>query len=165
MPEPPEPLPETPPDPPAASSALQALASAFDAAITRPGRPMARAPVVETRKRRPLSREAGVDRQPPKRPDVSTTRPLRASLPPALPLSVIREAVERANNRRNAVRMIVTHLGVGRQTAAAAERSAWADDAVRILVGDGHDREVAETQVSALVDDMLTGVVPRTARG
>jgi sRNA-binding protein len=163
VPEPPEPLPETPPDPLAASSAMQALGSAFDAASTRPGRHMPRAPVVEVRKRRPLSREIDVDLQPPKRTDVSTVRPQRTSLPRTLPLSVIREAVERANNRRNAVRMIVAHLGVGRQTAAAAERSAWADDAVRILVGDRHDREVAETQVSALVDDMLTGVVPRTA--
>ena len=147
------------------ASALQALASAVDAAITTPAstkKPVARAPAVEIRGRRSLSREAVDDRQPPKRSyGASTVRPLRA--PPPLPASVVREAVERVNNKRNALRMIAIHLKTGRHAACAAERSAWATEASDALVAAGNDRDTAEKQVLVMVDEMLTGVAPRAA--
>ena len=142
---PPEPVPEPPPEPPPVASALQALASAVDAAITTPGKPIARAPVVEIRKRRPLSREVDVDRQPPKRSDASIIQPL--PMAPPLPASVVRQEVERVNTRRNALRMIAIHLKAGNHAAIAAERSAWVAEASDALAAAGHDRDRAEKQV------------------
>ena len=153
---PPEPVPE----PPGPSDAIQALASAFDAAITRPGKPVARAPVVEIRKRRPLSREVG-DRQPPKRTeDASIIRPL--SMSPPLPASAVRQAVERANNKRNALRMI---RSISRRATTPHRRRA-------ICLGSRGKRRACRRRKRSCksrkaggrtVDDMLTGIAPRAA--
>ncbi len=144
------------------ASALQMLASAVDAAITTPAptsKPVERAPAVEIRVRRSLSREAVDDRQPPKRSYGATIRPLRVS--PPLPASVVRREVERVNNKRNALRMIAIHLKTGRHAACVAERSAWVTEASAALSAAGNDRNTAEKQVLVIVDDMLTGVAPR----
>jgi hypothetical protein len=119
--------------------------------------------VVVVRPRRALaSRPApAVPSRPAARPAASqTTRPAAA----LLPAIVIREAVERTGGRRNALRLIGVHFKAGRHAGVAAERAAWANDAVVALVGDGHDRAVCESQVAQMIDDLLTGVVPRQAR-
>ena len=81
---------------------------------------------------------------------------------PPLPAAVVRQAVERANNRRNALRLIAIYLKAGNNAAIAAERSAWIAEATDAIAA-GDDRDRAEKQVVAMVDVMLTGVAPRTA--
>ena len=94
-------------------------------------------------------------------PDASIIRPL--SMSPPLPASAVRQAVERANNKRNALRMITIHLKTGNHAAIAAERSAWVAEASDALAAAGNDRDRAEKQVVATVDEMLTGIAPRAA--
>ena len=70
-----------------ASDAIQALASAVDAAITTPGKPIARAPVVETRKRRVAIARGRIRPPEPKRSDdASIIRPLPMAPPRCPPL-------------------------------------------------------------------------------
>ena len=151
--QPTQPPPEPVPEPPGPSDAIQALA---------PGKPIAREPVIEIRKRRQLTRDAIGGRQPPKRSeDASIVQPLPIS--PPLPASSVRQEVKRANNKRNALRMITIHLEAGNHAAIAVERSAWVAEASDALAAAGNDRARAERQVVATVDDMLTGIAPRAA--
>ena len=101
-----------------------------------------------------------VDRQPKRSDDAGIIQPLPMS--PPLPASVVRREVERVNNKRNALRMIAIHLKAGRHAAIAAERSAWVAEASDALAAAGNDRDRAEKQV-LMVDEMLTGIAPRSA--
>ena len=151
-------------------AALQALASAFDTAKAEPPRkPVTRSPVVEVRKRRSLKEFEG---RPAKsassvtssqRPaaDVCSIQP-RFMAPP-LPASVVRQAVESANTRRNSLRLIAIHLKAGNHALIAAERSAWIAEASDALAAAGNDRDRAEKQVVVMVDVMLIDVAPRAA--
>ncbi len=85
-----------------------------------------------------------------------------AQPPPAfLPITVIREVVERAGGRRNSLRMISAHLKAGRHAAVAAERDAWIDDSVKMLLADGHPHDAVAVQVPQVIDYTLVDVIPR----
>ena len=106
-------------------------------------------------------RDQAVKKDVPARPPrPSAVRPIGSPLT-LLPVFAVREAVERINNRRHALKLIVAHNRAGNHAAAQAERASWVADAAGVLAGDGHARDVATVQVAGLVDDMLTGVVSR----
>ena len=115
---------------------------------------------VEIEQRRPRLRTVSshIQPRPSRQPVVRTPGP---PLPVRLPTFAVRETVERTANRRNSSRMIATYLKAGDHAAVAAERAAWAADAVRALVADGYARDAAEVQVAGTIGDMLIGVVPR----
>ena len=106
----------------------------------------------------------------PKRQTTTTARPssapkVSAAPPPrpVLPTAIIREVVERVDNRRGSTRLIRAYLKSGNHSAIAAERTAWINDAAKLLVVDGHDRAAASHQVNEMVDFMLIGIVPKGA--
>lgn len=144
-----DPAPTSAPAPlPAPSVPARAVLTMPAKAAIPPQRPPARSPASAPRQPRLV---------PPSKPKV----PPR---PPLLPAVVIRESVERTAGRRNAVGMIKTYLRTGNTPAIAAERAAWASDAVKALAAEGHPRDVAALQVSSMIEDMLVTVVPKQAR-